>query len=237
MTATNSPSPTEGLRQFFFSEDNPANTLSLITVVVVIAHLLFAIWLNTAEEELTPAQPFAMEVSMVSVASPKPAVTPPVPTPPKPAEPVKKTPPKPVIPKPKVAPSPEPAPQAAPASEPVSQPQAPASASQARTAETSTASQTNYIEASFRANYLHNPKPEYPSVAKNRGWQGKVLLRVIVSADGVAQSVTIETSSGHEILDESALEAVQRWKFVPAKRGDTNVQSSVIVPIVFTLKD
>jgi protein TonB len=39
------------------------------------------------------------------------------------------------------------------------------------------------------------------------------------------------------MLDESAIDAVKKWKFIPAKKGETAVASAVIVPIVFSLKD
>jgi protein TonB len=94
-----------------------------------------------------------------------------------------------------------------------------------------------FVEANFKANYLLNPKPEYPTIAKSRGWQGKVMLRVQVSSEGTVSDVSVETSSGHEMLDASALEAVNKWKFIPAKRGNNAVASWVIVPIIFTLND
>jgi protein TonB len=47
----------------------------------------------------------------------------------------------------------------------------------------------------------------------------------------------VDRSSGHDMLDESAIEAVKKWRFIPAKRGETPVASSVIVPIIFTLRD
>jgi protein TonB len=39
------------------------------------------------------------------------------------------------------------------------------------------------------------------------------------------------------MLDESAIDAVEKWKFIPAKRGETPIASSVIVPIIFKLND
>ncbi len=74
-------------------------------------------------------------------------------------------------------------------------------------------------------------------MARSREWQGKVMLRVLVSAEGLSDRVKVERSSGHEILDDAAIEAVKKWKFVPAKRGDTAVASPVLVPIVFSLHD
>ena len=85
------------------------------------------------------------------------------------------------------------------------------------------------------AAYLHNPKPLYPAMAKRRQWEGKVILKVKVLASGAAGEVSIQTPSGHEILDEAALEAVRQWHFVPAKRGGQPVDSLVNVPINFNL--
>jgi protein TonB len=95
----------------------------------------------------------------------------------------------------------------------------------------------SYEGAKANAAYLHNPKPEYPALAKKRQWEGKVILKVRVLADGKASQVSIATSSGHDILDEAALEAVSQWHFVPAKRGGQAVESWVNVPINFNLLD
>ena len=87
----------------------------------------------------------------------------------------------------------------------------------------------------FDANYLKNPAPEYPTQARRRNIQGSVLLSVIVKEDGTAKMVSIASSSGFTLLDDSAKSAVSRWKFVPAKRGGEAVEAHVIVPIDFKL--
>ena len=61
------------------------------------------------------------------------------------------------------------------------------------------------------------------------------MLRVLVSAEGLAESVSIEQSSGFESLDKSALQAVKNWKFIPATLNNHPVSGSVIVPIRFNL--
>lgn len=91
-------------------------------------------------------------------------------------------------------------------------------------------------EPRFDAAYLNNPAPAYPSVSRRLGEQGKVLLRVHVDEQGVPLSVVVRTSSGHERLDNVALETVRRWKFVPARRGSEAVSAWVLVPIVFNLR-
>nr|MBL8410050.1 energy transducer TonB [Dechloromonas sp.] len=91
-------------------------------------------------------------------------------------------------------------------------------------------------QARFDADYLRNPSPPYPPLAKRMGEEGKVLLRVSVNPQGTADSVEIKTSSGSTRLDESAQKTVRNWRFIPAKRGDIPVQSWVLVPIIFKLE-
>jgi protein TonB len=91
-------------------------------------------------------------------------------------------------------------------------------------------------QARFDADYLKNPAPPYPPLSRRMGEEGKVVLRVLVNAQGTADSVEIRTSSGSERLDSSAQKAVRNWKFIPAKRGDIAVQSWVQVPIIFKLE-
>lgn len=73
-------------------------------------------------------------------------------------------------------------------------------------------------------------------MARERRWQGEVQLRVRILADGTAGEIRLERSSGHEALDEAAMESVQHWRFVPAKEGDKAVDSWAIIPIAFKLK-
>jgi protein TonB len=94
----------------------------------------------------------------------------------------------------------------------------------------------SYQSPSFNAAYLNNPAPHYPSVSRRLGEQGLVLLRVQVTADGTAGSVELQTGSGSSRLDEAALEAVKKWQFVPAKRGDQPVSASVVVPVRFSIE-
>ncbi len=92
------------------------------------------------------------------------------------------------------------------------------------------------VQARFDADYLKNPAPPYPPLSRRMGEEGKVILRVSVNAQGTADNVEIKTSSGSQRLDDSAQKTVRNWKFIPAKRGDTAVQSWVLVPIIFKLE-
>ncbi len=87
----------------------------------------------------------------------------------------------------------------------------------------------------FDAQYLNNPSPIYPSNAKNNNIQGKVFLSVLVGIEGRAIEVKIANSSGYSILDNSALSAVRKWQFVPAKKNGEAVSATVIVPVEFKI--
>ena len=88
----------------------------------------------------------------------------------------------------------------------------------------------------FRAEYLRNPAPSYPLVARRNGEQGTVTLRVLVTREGIPSQVSVEKSSGSHHLDGAALEAVKTWRFVPARRGAGAVEAWVLVPVVFKLE-
>jgi protein TonB len=84
--------------------------------------------------------------------------------------------------------------------------------------------------------YGSNPPPPYPATARRRGWEGKVLLRVEVSASGSVRDVAVEQSSGFASLDEAAQQAVYRWRFKPALQNGRPVPGLVRVPIHFKLE-
>ena len=84
---------------------------------------------------------------------------------------------------------------------------------------------------------LGNTAPRYPYAARLRGQQGRVVLRVHVTATGAAESLRGRRSSGYRLLDEAALDAVETWRFVPGTRFGMRVAGVVDVPITFKLED
>jgi protein TonB len=112
---------------------------------------------------------------------------------------------------------------------------APERASSARTA-TAPPADAAITPPRFDAPHLRNAGAEYPRLARRLGEQGRVLLRVLVSRTGVAEKVEVETSSGSPRLDHTAREAVARWQFVPARRGEEPVAAWLLVPVVFRLE-
>lgn len=86
-------------------------------------------------------------------------------------------------------------------------------------------------------NYLRNPAPAYPWEARQHGWEGVVILKVVVDQSGYPIQIEKEKGSGFGILDESALKAVRKWKFMPAKIGSIPIQSTVRIPVKFELEE
>jgi len=85
------------------------------------------------------------------------------------------------------------------------------------------------------AGYRNNPAPDYPALAQDRGLQGQVILKVQVLATGKPAAINVEKSSGHKVLDDAAIKAVQGWAFEPARRGQTPIDGWVKVPLNFKL--
>ena len=95
------------------------------------------------------------------------------------------------------------------------------------------ASQEGYSEAMPR--YRENRPPFYPSAARQRGWEGDVLIAAEVRSDGRIGAARIKRSSGYASLDQSALDAVRGWRFEPARRMGSPVDAWVEIPIRFKL--
>ena len=89
---------------------------------------------------------------------------------------------------------------------------------------------------SSNADYLQNPKPAYPPLSKRLGEQGKVIVRVLIGADGVPQKAEIRQSSGFDRLDQAALNTALKWRYVPGKRGGVAEDMWFNVPINFVLE-
>jgi protein TonB len=82
---------------------------------------------------------------------------------------------------------------------------------------------------------IRNTPPAYPERARRAGWEGRVTVRVEVSADGSPISVALEKSSGYGVLDQAALRAVKGWRFQPRTIGGVTMAGTVDVPVNFTL--
>lgn len=211
------------------SETLLGRILKVATIVGLHAAVGLAIW-GLGDSAVVRDMAQTIEVRLIAAE--------PVPPLPRVAQPVPRS----VVERPAPRPKAEPVLVAAPSAEPAAPvvaaaPVAPPSpAAPAASPKAETPASLPVTEARFDANYLHNPRPAYPPVSRRLGEEGRVLLRVQVTAEGQACKVELKQSSGFSRLDQAALDAVARWRFVPARRGDETIASWVTVPINFTLE-
>lgn len=244
--------------QFYFLESSPAPMLGgisrpvvtprserpwLALVLVLCAHLaVFAALRPQAPSSPAETIPEPISVSLLSApqATPEKPVSPATPIE-KAEKPIKKTVKKPIAKPvmPRLKPTRSTAPSVEQASTPVAETSTPSAEPETKAApvtHSKPADTQTYQSPSFNAAYLNNPAPSYPPLSRRLGEEGRVLLRVQVMEDGSAGSVELQTGSGSSRLDQAALEAVKKWRFVPAKRGEQPVSASVVVPVRFSIE-
>jgi len=89
---------------------------------------------------------------------------------------------------------------------------------------------------SSNADYLRNPPPPYPPMSKRLGEQGRVVVRAFIQLDGTASRAEVQRSSGFERLDQTAVQTVLRWRYVPGKRAGVPEAMWFNIPINFVLE-
>jgi protein TonB len=212
---------------------------------VVLFHVA-ALWalqsglLSRAVEIVVPVQILS---ELVTPPAPK-VEPPPAPPAPKPPEPLSKPPARkvervvPPAPRPVAIPETRPAPDAptgvvAPQrpAPPIAAPVAPEPAPSGQAP-----AQAKVELPSSDASYLRNPAPVYPPLSKRLGEQGKVVVRVLIGADGTPQKAELKRSSGYDRLDQSAVEYVMNCRYVPGKVGGVPQSMWYEAPVSFVLE-
>lgn len=225
--------------------------LILVVATVVCAHGL-ALWALQAGLQRPTTQITEPVVMMATlVAQPEPEVAP-LPTPPSPPDPKPRAIPKQVVqarqkpvatpvpvllptPMVEVAPAHEMAvsePAASPSVEPVVLQAAPA----APPAPPAPPAPAKVELPSSNASYLNNAPPRYPSLSKRLGEQGQVVIRALIETNGTASQASIKKSSGYDRLDQTALQTVQTWRYVPGKRAGLPAPMWFNIPVNFVLE-
>jgi TonB family protein len=78
--------------------------------------------------------------------------------------------------------------------------------------------------------------PVYTDAARAAHREGVVLLSVKISANGTPLDVKVARSSNFADLDVAAVVAVRKWKFTPATRDGTPSETTVNLPVNFSLR-
>ena len=89
--------------------------------------------------------------------------------------------------------------------------------------------------AKYKIGSIQNPHPEYPMIARKKGWQGKLLLNVRVGKNGDVIDVNVVKTSGYKILDKISIETLKNWKFIPARIGKKRIEDDLNIPVSFKL--
>lgn len=78
-------------------------------------------------------------------------------------------------------------------------------------------------------------EPTYPSSSRRAGEEGTVRLKVLVDEKGRPKDVAVAASSGFARLDQAAMDAVRKWRFVAATDGTNPISAWTQVAITFRL--
>jgi len=81
---------------------------------------------------------------------------------------------------------------------------------------------------------ISKTEPEYSEDARKARLQGTVLLRIDVDTNGIAKNIVIRQSLGLG-LDDRAVEAVKKWRFVPGKVNGKPATVTAYVEVNFRL--
>lgn len=78
--------------------------------------------------------------------------------------------------------------------------------------------------------------PVYPPEAQAKGIEGRPIVWLKISTEGLVVEVKLHRSSGHKILDDAALRYVQALRFVPARRGNTPIEWEALKAVNYYLE-
>jgi TonB family protein len=77
-------------------------------------------------------------------------------------------------------------------------------------------------------------QPQYSKDARKKKIQGRVVVWLAVGTDGLPRDIRVQQSLGYG-LDEEAIKAVKKWKFLPARMGGQPVCVTIAVEVDFHL--
>lgn len=217
------------------------NWLPALTLVAAL-HLTAWWGLTHFKDDVTRPTPLAV-VDVALLPPPEPTKVAPPPPAPEPPKPQPRTPPQPAVAPPQPVLSSKaadvPAMPAPPVEAPpkAAAPVAPVAVAAPPAPAPKTVAEPALEPPRYNAAYLSNPPPAYPLAARRRGIEGTALVRAEISPEGECLRAELKKTSGAEILDQAALDAVKKWRFVPAKRGSQAVVAWVEVPVSFKLEN
>ncbi|WP_404424158.1 energy transducer TonB [Nibricoccus sp. IMCC34717] len=95
------------------------------------------------------------------------------------------------------------------------------------------ADDTIYTQVDEKPVPLKTPPPRYPESLKRDGTSGIVAVSIVIDEEGNVIKATVAKSTNPE-FDKPAMDAVEKWKFKPAKKEGNAVKVKVTVPLRFS---
>ena len=72
----------------------------------------------------------------------------------------------------------------------------------------------------------------YPYIARKMGWEGKVIISFVLTKEGKISFLTVEKSSGYDVLDKNAIKTIKKVsKYFPLPPHDVKIS----IPILYKL--
>jgi len=75
----------------------------------------------------------------------------------------------------------------------------------------------------------------YPNIAKEAGIEGTIIVQSFIDNKGIVQKCVIMKGLPGTGLDEAAMDAIKKTKFIPAQQRDRNVGVWIAIPVTFKL--
>lgn len=92
------------------------------------------------------------------------------------------------------------------------------------------------VQVDQKPSILRSPDPKYPEAARRANREAVVIVEFTVDVNGKAIDIKVPEPKGFG-FDEAAIDAIERWRFTPAKKGGESVPMRVRQPIRFNLDD
>ena len=92
------------------------------------------------------------------------------------------------------------------------------------------------VQVDQKPGVLRKVDPKYPEAARRANREAVVILEFTVDVNGKATDIKVAEPKGFG-FDEAAVEAIERWRFTPAKKDGASVPMRVRQPIRFNLDD
>jgi protein TonB len=89
------------------------------------------------------------------------------------------------------------------------------------------------VSRMMEGNLIYRVQPQYPSLARQAGVQGIVVLRAVITREG--KIANLQVMSGHPLLVQSAMNAVLQWRYRPYYLNNEPVEVETQVTVNFTL--